>query len=219
MKHKFLLAALLLLLTAFLAVPFVSGGTSAVTVLVQADSVDTAVSIVDAYGGQLHEQLAIINSVSASFPQHLLAAVAADSRIVALHEDEAANVAGVASARRIKQLDATFPEVMGVDQVWDEHITGRRIGVAIVDTGIARDTWNARRIVARYDALDEGTRVLDPHGHGTMMASLIGNNTRDADGYMGIAPRVEFIDVRAMDAEGKGTYTDIIEGLTWILEN
>jgi serine protease AprX len=30
---------------------------------------------------------------------------------------------------------------------------------------------------------------------------------------------VQFIDVRALDAEGKGTYTDIIEGLDWILAN
>ncbi|MEZ4591735.1 MAG: S8 family serine peptidase [Chloroflexota bacterium] len=66
--------------------------------------------------------------------------------------------------------------------------------------------------MARYDALDDGTRMLDPHGHGTMMASLIGNDTRDNNGYVGIAPRVNPTDVRAMD-EGKGTYTDIIEGL------
>ncbi|MEZ4591733.1 MAG: hypothetical protein R3D55_11430 [Chloroflexota bacterium] len=43
MKHKFSLTALLVLLTAFR--PFlVSGSTGSVSVLVQADSVDTAVS-------------------------------------------------------------------------------------------------------------------------------------------------------------------------------
>ncbi|MCA9956901.1 MAG: S8 family serine peptidase, partial [Anaerolineales bacterium] len=219
MKHKFFLTALLVILTALLAVPFVAGGTNTVSVLVQADSVETAVDIVEAYGGTLNEQLDIINAVSATFPQYVLTAVAADSRTVAVHQDDEASVAGVTTTRRTPQLDATFTEVMGVDEVWDENVWGKRIGVAIVDTGIALDTWNVRRVVARYDALDEGTRLRDPHGHGTMMASLIGNDTKDANGYMGVAPKVQFIDVRALDAEGKGTYTDIIEGLNWILAN
>lgn len=219
MKHKFFLAALLVLLTALLAVPLVAGGTDPVAVIVQADSVETAVAIIDAYGGELNEQLAIINAVSATLPGHVLEAVAADARTVALHQDEEASVAGINAARRGNRLDATFPEVMGVDDVWQERVWGKRIGVAVVDTGIALDTWNVRRVVARYDALDNGTRLRDPHGHGTMMASLIGNDTMDANGYIGIAPKVQFIDVRALDAEGKGTYTDIIEGLNWILAN
>lgn len=223
MKQKITLTALLVLLTALLAVPFTFGSTNSVVVLVQADNVETAVSIVEAYGGEVHEMLAIINAVSASVPEYALDALATDARTVAIHEDDNANVAGISSDRsepeRTSHIEATFPEAMGVDDVWEERVNGRRIGVAVVDTGIARESWNVRRIVARYDALDEGTRTLDPHGHGTMMASLIGNNTQDSNGYVGIAPRVNLIDVRAMDAEGKGTYTDIIEGLNWILAN
>ena len=99
MKHKFFLTALLFLVTAFLAVPFVSSGTATVSVLIQADSVETAVSLVEAYGGELNEQLAIINSVSATFSQHMLDAVAADSRTVAIHQDEEASVAGAAAVQ------------------------------------------------------------------------------------------------------------------------
>ena len=97
MKHKFFLAALLLSLTALWAVPIAAGGTGTVSVLVQANSVETAVSLVEAYGGELNEQLAIINAVSATIPQQMMDAVAADPRTVAIHQDEEANVAGAAA--------------------------------------------------------------------------------------------------------------------------
>ncbi|MEZ4591734.1 MAG: hypothetical protein R3D55_11435 [Chloroflexota bacterium] len=99
----------------------------------------------EAYGGVVNEQLAIINAVSAT-PEHVLAAIAADARTAAIHEDESANVAGISTDRRSSRIEATFPEAMGVDsKVWDERVTGKRIGVAVVDTGIARESWNVPR--------------------------------------------------------------------------
>ncbi|MCB8965296.1 MAG: S8 family serine peptidase [Ardenticatenaceae bacterium] len=89
--------------------------------------------------------------------------------------------------------------------------------VAVVDTGI--DIAEHPRLVGRYDALNNGSPKFDPHGHGTMMASLIGNETQFDGKYLGIAPETNLVDVRVLDANGQGEYSDIIEGLDWILQN
>src|SRR5690606_31633931 len=34
-----------------------------------------------------------------------------------------------------------------------------------------------------------------------------------------IAPKIKFVDVRVLGADGSGTYTDVIEGLNWVLAN
>ncbi|RMD51906.1 MAG: hypothetical protein D6835_02740, partial [Candidatus Thermofonsia bacterium] len=231
------LLTVFVLLLAFLAVVGVATpAAETVAVIVQADSVETAVALVNEYGGQVHEQLAIINAVSAEFPVYALENISKDGRVAGIYED--VNV--MASGRDDKHdsdrhdsdrdddkpkrpnrrvPDVNFPQVMGVDAAWEAGYTGEGVTVALVDSGINRMSWNRGRIVARYDALDNGTRWRDPYGHGTMMAGLIANNKQDSNGYVGIAPEVDLVDVRALDKEGKGTYSDIIEALDWILAN
>ena len=209
MKKLLALTVVLLALTAVLGASTASFDT--VSLIIQADSVEHAVAVVQDYGGQVNEKLAIIAAVAADIPADQVAAITADPRTQYVHSNETAQIAGRSAPT------ANFPQVMGVDESWEEGVKGKGIAVAVVDTGIARFRWNRHRIVARYDALDDGPRKKDPNGHGSMMSSLIGNSTRDEEGYIGIAPRVKFVDVRVLDAEGKGSYIDIIEGLDWIL--
>ncbi|NJN54114.1 MAG: S8 family serine peptidase [Anaerolineae bacterium] len=180
--------------------------------VIQAASVAQASEIVHDYGGQVQEELPIINAVSAAIPANRIAALSADGQVLAVFTDGQVEAAGFAP-------DMAAPEVMGVPAVWNAGYEGDGIGVAVVDSGIGRMVWNHGRIVARYDALDNGPQRHDAHGHGTMMASLIANNRMDSNGTIGVAPEVNLIDVRVLDEEGKGTYTDIIEGLNWILQN
>ncbi|MCA9978267.1 MAG: S8 family peptidase, partial [Anaerolineales bacterium] len=186
-----------------------------IALIVQAEDVSTAAALVEDYGGQVNEQFTIIDAVSANVPVTAVEALSADSRVVSVFEDYTAEIAGSRSRNPV----VNFPQVMGVDQAWEEHVNGKKITVAVVDTGIAPMSWNSGRIIARYDALDDGPRIKDPNGHGTMMASLIGNSQKDENGFMGIAPKVKFVDVRVLNSDGSGNYADILEGLNWVLEN
>ena len=210
MKRQVILFSFLLIaLTAVFSIT-VANPTST-TLIIQANNIDTATEIVHTYGGQIEEVLAIINSVTASIPEGNVAALQADKRVQAVYENSAADVAGNGAQTTY------YPEVMGVDQVWSEGVYGTDITVAVVDTGI--DIAEHPRLVGRYDALDNGSPKFDPHGHGTMMASLIGNETQFDGKYLGIAPETNLVDVRVLDANGQGEYSDIIEGLDWILQN
>ncbi|MBE2224935.1 MAG: S8 family serine peptidase, partial [Anaerolineae bacterium] len=217
---KKLVVTTLVLLVLVLAVSAPTTSSSAKeSLIIQANSLETAVAVVEAYGGQVTQELAIINAVSANFPEGRLAAVQQDARVISVQADKSVEAAGIQSSSRSRRPQADFPEVMGVDEAWDARVNGKGVGVALVDSGINRLPGFRRNIVATYDALDNGPRLRDVYGHGTMMASLVANSTRDNNGYIGIAPKVDLIDVRVLDGEGKGNYTDIIEGLNWVLEN
>ncbi len=58
----------------------------------------------------------------------------------------------------------------------------------------------------------------DGSGHGTHVASLIANSDKDASGkFMGIAPNVQLISVKAFDANGAGRYADVIRAVGWVI--
>ena len=129
---------------------------------------------------------------------------------------------------------------MRADQLHKQGIKGASVGVAIIDTGmwasnfLNKDSGNASRINAYYDAIGDfeldpyfTEQFEDPHGHGTHIASLIGNSApiRNKDGspgggsYSGIAPDSELIVIRAFDSEGKGSYADVVRAITFAVEN
>ena len=104
----------------------------------------------------------------------------------------------------------------------DEHdLTGQGIGLAIVDTGIAKNaTWGepSPRIIARYNSITdiEGGDVSDNTGHGTHISSLIvgaGSN------WAGIAPLAPLVIVKAFDAQESAQFLDVIRAVQWVTVN
>ncbi len=106
------------------------------------------------------------------------------------------------------------------------HLNGQGITVAIVDSGImandpdlADANGNSRVLTSQNFASDE-TDANDYYGHGTHVAGIIGGNGSKFRGlFAGIAPQVNFVDVKVTDKEGKGTESDVISGLQWIYDN
>ena len=67
------------------------------------------------------------------------------------------------------------------------------------------------------------TCAQDSYGHGTHITSLLASsNTVDPalkGEPEGIAPMVKLVNVGAFDGYGFGTYTTVLNGLNWILQN
>ena len=102
---------------------------------------------------------------------------------------------------------------------------GDGIGVAVVDSGIARHSALDSRVVARVNLVSwEGPSTGDLYGHGTHVAGVIGGNTSAAR-YVtpafagGSAPAVNLIDVRVLGANGIGYTSDVIAGIDWAVAN
>src|SRR5215210_3006267 len=130
---------------------------------------------------------------------------------------------------------------------WQRLIDVRRPGgtgvtVAVLDTGIAysnrgrcprsaasssRRTVTCRRspdfhtgdFVAGYDFVDDDARPNDENGHGTHVASTIGESTNDSVGVTGLAYGARIMPVRVLDRLGEGDSVAISSGIRFAARN
>jgi len=219
----------LLLVTLTGAVP-ATASLVPVRVIVQGASVEDAAAAVRANGGLVTAEVGIINSVVAEVPQGSLARLAEMPGVVRVTPDRSVETSG-------NQVDVEFPKAIGVKEVWEAGNLGAGVTVAFLDTGIDPTLRELRRppggrgnrILAYYDVLSgklyEGRRVLrsprDPNGHGTHLAGIVGNSRYERqDGeYRGIAPAANLVAVRVLDETGTGTYSDVIQGIDWVVQH
>jgi serine protease AprX len=103
--------------------------------------------------------------------------------------------------------------------------TGKGVGVAILDSGIATHTALDSRVVAHVNLVSTEPAVTgDGFGHGTHLAGIVGGNTTAANvvtsAYSGgSAPAVSLIDVRVLGTDGVGLTSDVIAGIDWTIAN
>lgn len=131
---------------------------------------------------------------------------------------------------------AVTNKVTGAEQVWggsesllglvdSPGYTGRGVGVAIVDSGIAPHSALGTRVVERVNFVStEPGGTGDPFGHGTHVAGVVGGSGSAAAGVTqsytgGSAPGVRLIDVRVLGRDGRGLTSDVIAGINWAVAN
>jgi serine protease len=102
------------------------------------------------------------------------------------------------------------------------HPGGRGVVVAVLDTGVAyRDHGPFRRspdfrrgdFVRGYDFVDDDRFPHDENGHGTHVASTIGESTENDRGVTGLAYGASIMPVRVLDADGAGDSAQITAGI------
>ena len=99
-------------------------------------------------------------------------------------------------------------------------LTGRGIGVAILDTGIFPHIDFDTRIVAFQDFINGRKRPYDDNGHGTHVAGLIAGSGKASKGkYKGVAPGSDIISAKILDKRGNGNVRDVLDAIHWIMEN
>ena len=85
------------------------------------------------------------------------------------------------------------------------RLTGRGIGVAILDTGINPHPDFEGRIVAFRDFVGRRAEPYDDNSHGTHIAGVIGARSLFTGGKLnGMAPGCHFIVAKVLDDQGNG---------------
>ena len=102
--------------------------------------------------------------------------------------------------------------------------TGNRIGIAIIDSGIAPVADLASRITAFYDFTNGQDAVAeapnDAYGHGTHVAGLAaGNGSRSNGQYGGVAPNARLIGLKVLTSTGAGSTSDVIAAIEFATAN
>jgi serine protease AprX len=98
--------------------------------------------------------------------------------------------------------------------------TGSGVGVGIVDSGIA-DHADLNNVVYNMDFTTTGPAVrTDPYGHGTHVAGIVAGSGQSSNGlYAGVAPGARLVNLRVLDADGRGTTSNVIAAIDWAIAN
>jgi serine protease AprX len=123
-------------------------------------------------------------------------------------------------------------EVVGAHDAYQRGFTGKGVGVALIDTGVAPVAGLTSGNVVNgpdlsFDSQNPALAHVDGFGHGTHLASIIAG--RDAAGapssyldpshFAGIAPDATLVNVKVGAANGAVDITQVIAGIDWVVEH
>ncbi len=166
-------------------------------------------------GAHLNHRLGMVKAIALTIPASALPALESDSEVLSVSFDHPLNGA-----------DDYTDAAANVSAAWNAGYTGTGIGVAVIDSGINDthpDLWDSTqaysRVVYHQDftgtsAANANGAQYDLFGHGTHVAGIIGGNGYLSAGrFAGVAPSVNIIDLRALDANGSGSDSSVIAAI------
>lgn len=172
-------------------------------------------------GGKKRAALEALDAVVAEVPANAVASLAA-------RED----VAYISPDRPVKAQMSLVRETTGTTIVQSNEkkaseFTGKGVTIAFIDSGISSThpdfaEKNRSRLLASVD-FTSSLRTGDAYGHGTGVASVAAGSGIASRGYAGdyagIAPEANIVDLRALNENGVGYTSAILNALNWAIAN
>jgi subtilisin family serine protease len=110
--------------------------------------------------------------------------------------------------------------VAGFPQAWDVTQGSSRIVVAVVDTGVDGNHPDLHgALVPGWNVIAGNANTADDHGHGTAVAGVIAARSNNRTGGAGICWRCLVMPIKALDASGSGSDTQIAAGVVWAVDH
>ncbi|MGN1147375.1 MAG: S8 family peptidase [Lachnospiraceae bacterium] len=96
---------------------------------------------------------------------------------------------------------------------------GRKVAVAILDTGVARHPDLVDRILGFRDFINGKDAPYDDSGHGTHVCGIACGSGLLSDGrYRGIAPKAGLVVGKILDEKGDGSVEAMLEAIGWVIQ-
>ncbi len=170
------------------------------------------------YGGEVTREFHLINAVAVRMPENelyklegydFIRKVELDGEVHALKTETANAYEGFGSG----QWDM---DNIHAPEAWEAGYTGKGVKVAVIDTGINHKHADlAPNYKGGYDFVNNDDDPLDDNGHGTHCAGSIAANGK----IKGVAYEAELYGVKVLNAWGSGSYSGVIAGIEWAVDN
>jgi serine protease AprX len=118
---------------------------------------------------------------------------------------------------------ADIAKTIGVDRLWAAGLTGRGVGIALIDTGVTKVPGLASGNVVygpdlSFESQDPATRYRDNFGHGTHLAGImVGNDP--VSGFRGLAPGAKLTSVKVGVGNGSVDVVQVLAAIDWVVEH
>src|ERR1043166_7522923 len=113
-------------------------------------------------------------------------------------------------------LSTLYPGRDSASQPWSAGMTGRGVGIAVIDSGVtASPDFGTRLTQVRLDG--QSGSLDDTVGHGTMVAGVAAGSSPDGK-FIGIAPGANLYAININRPSGVYT-SDVITALKWVFDN
>jgi serine protease AprX len=181
----------------------------------------TVEALVTSLGGTVLSDLPIINAFSAKMSADSAYQLAMSPEVRWISIDGEVHSTAVETSSEVDAYDPPnyYLDTLGIPAVWNQQIDGTGIGVAIIDSGVARDNDFTKLALNKGFNLNSITPI-DLYGHGTHIAGIVAGNGRDSLGkYKGIAPGSTLIGLKVADDLGLAFESDVVKALQWTYDN
>lgn len=177
-------------------------------------------ALVSAQGGREQNRLAALDVRVIRVPAHASAKLMTALR---RHKDiEYAEPDHLAKA----VLSANDPNYTGGGQwslakieapaAWDTTVGASSVIVAVIDSGVSASHPDlSGKVLPGYDFFNGDADATDDNGHGTAVAGITAAATNNAIGMAGVSWNSMILPVKALGADGSGSYSAMANGITW----
>ncbi|CAN5516649.1 hypothetical protein BH18ACT1_BH18ACT1_03570 [soil metagenome] len=195
---------------------------------------DAADRLVAQLGGEVHAPLDLIDGFTAEVPETAVAQLQAEPAVAEVTPDGRLKRLGQQwRADKDKGTLRSQLRSANVDDAWDDGITGRGVGVALIDSGVlpVEGLTTPGKVVdgpdLSFESQVDGLQHLDTFGHGTHMAGIIAGRDGDVEpgdeddkgSFVGVAPDASLLSLKVASVDGATDVSQVIAALDWVVQH
>ncbi|MDQ7027165.1 MAG: S8 family peptidase [Anaerolineae bacterium] len=171
--------------------------------------------------GTLRQEIAVLNTYIVLLGPNVRPDRLPESAIVVTAEiNEIASATQTNDPNDTRYLEQWSFPIVGLPEAWEAIPEGRSVIVAVIDSGICANHPDlVGRIVSGYDFVENDNDPADVFGHGCSVAGVIAANANNGIGIAGVAPNVQIMPLRVLDASGIGNYASIAMAIVYATDN